>query len=119
MAADEKTGEADILSRYCQLAIVRERKRAGISARARRRFRFLFAYVSIALRAAVVKAVRLESSVRIMSHDCNLKIHNALRRTFREQNRLRPLQVSKTARPGAPGLVRTSFCYNRTSLQST
>ena len=26
-----------------------------------------------------------------MSRDCNLKIHNALRRTFREQNRLRPL----------------------------
>jgi len=26
MAADEKTGEADILSRYCQLAIVRERR---------------------------------------------------------------------------------------------
>ena len=26
MAADEKIGEADILSRYCQLAIVRERK---------------------------------------------------------------------------------------------
>jgi hypothetical protein len=81
--------------------------------------RFLFAYASIALRAAVVKAVRLESSVRIMSHDCNLKIHNTLRRIFREQNRLRPLQVSKTARPGATGLVRTSFCYNRTSLQST
>jgi hypothetical protein len=54
-------------------------------------FRFLFAYVSIALRAAVVKAVRLESSVRIMSQDCNLKIHNALWRNFRERNRLRPL----------------------------
>ena len=26
MAADEKIGEADILSRYCQLAIVRERR---------------------------------------------------------------------------------------------
>jgi hypothetical protein len=119
MAADEKIGEADILSRYCQLAIVRERRGQESTPGRGVAFRFLFAYVSIAFRAAVVKAVRLESSVRIMSHDCNLKIHNTLRRTFREQNRLRPLQVSKTARPGAPGLVRTSFCYNRTSLQST
>ena len=45
-------------------------------------FRFLFANVSIALRAAVVKTVRLESSGRIVSQDCNLKIHNALRRHF-------------------------------------
>ena len=59
MAADEKIGEADILSRYCQLAIVRERR--GQDQPGARRFRFLFAYVSIALRAAIVKAVRLES----------------------------------------------------------
>ena len=65
MAADEKIGEADILSRYCQLAIVRER-RGQDQPGARCSFRFLFAYVSIALRAAVVKTVRLESSVRII-----------------------------------------------------
>src|SRR5207245_1908288 len=73
MAADEKIGEADIFSRYCQLAIVRERR--GQDQPGARLFRFLFAYVSIALRAAIVKAVRLESSVPIMSQDCNFKIH--------------------------------------------
>src|ERR1700738_436668 len=65
--------------------------------------------MSIALRPAVVKAVRLKSSVRIMSQDCNLKIHNALRRNFRERNRRCPLPGPKTARPRAPGLVKTAF----------
>src|SRR6267378_3766383 len=65
VAADEKTGEADILSRLsacnCQGT-----QRTG-SARAKFcNVRLLFAYVSIALRAAVVKAVRLESSVRVL-----------------------------------------------------
>jgi hypothetical protein len=66
MAADEKIGEADILSRYRQLAIVRER-RAQDQPRRDPYFRFLFAYVSIALRAAVVKAVPLESPFRIIA----------------------------------------------------
>jgi hypothetical protein len=82
MAADEKTGEADILSRFYCHSQLSGTQRAR-SARARScTFRFLFAYVSIALRAAVVKAVRLKAAVRIMSQDCNLKIHNALRRNF-------------------------------------
>src|SRR5258708_4042150 len=118
MAADEKIGEADIFSRYCQLAIVRERR--GQDQPGARLFRFLFAYVSIALRAAIVKAVRLESSVRIMRQDCNFKIHNALRRTFRWQNRLRyRFPGLENPETWAPGLGRTSFCYNRTSSQST
>jgi len=66
MAADEKIGEADILSRYRQLAIVREpegRISPGEICCCCCLFRFLFAYMSIALRPAIVKAVRLKSSV--------------------------------------------------------
>jgi len=83
-------------------------------------FRFLFAYVSIALRAAVVKAVRLESSVRIMSQDCNLKIHNALRRIFCEHNRLRPLPKSRKPRDlGRPVWSERAFVIIGLRLQST
>jgi hypothetical protein len=81
--------------------------------------RFSFAYASIPLRPAVVKAVRLESSVRIISQHCNLKIYNALRRNFRERNRLRLLPGLENREIWAPGLVRTSFCYNQLSSQFT
>ena len=56
MAADEKTGEADILSRNCQGT-----RRAGISPGEAYNFRFLFAYMSIPLAACCCQAIRLES----------------------------------------------------------
>src|ERR1700687_3431663 len=90
MAADEKIGEADILPRLLSVRNCQGTQRAG-SARAKSYLplsvRFLFAYVSIPLRLAVVKSIRLESSIRIISQTCNLKIHNALRRNFWERNR--------------------------------
>src|SRR5260370_12317562 len=45
-----------------------------------------------------------------LSEDCNLKIHNALRRIFASKNRLQPLpRFSKTARTGAPVLGERAF----------
>src|SRR5258708_5246604 len=41
---------------------------------------------------------RLESSVRIMAMNCNLKIHNALREIFRKRNRLRPAPRARKLR---------------------
>ena len=48
-------------------------------------FRFLFANGSIALRPAVVKATGLNHQSELLHQNCNLKIHNALWRIFREQ----------------------------------
>jgi len=75
---------------YCQFVIVRERRgqdQPGRNLIFTFSVRLLFAYMSIPLRLAVVKSIRLESSIRIISQTCNLKIHNALRRHFWERNR--------------------------------
>ncbi len=90
MAADEKIGEADILSRYCQLAIVRERRGQDQPGRG---VAFAFYSPMCEYRSPCCRCQggRLESSVRIMAINCNLKIHNALREIFRKRNRLRLL----------------------------
>jgi hypothetical protein len=50
--------------------------------------------VSIPLWPAIVKSVRLESAVRILCENCNLKICNALQRNFRDEIALRKRRLA-------------------------